>query len=324
MEVFYGQVPDMPDRRGRAQPLHRPKATLGTFDGVHLGHQRVLRELITWARATNTGALAVTFDRTPRDTLAGAPSEQITSLPHRLLLFERLGLDVTLVLTFDQALAAREPEAFVRELFAEQLHVSGVLLGHDTRFGRGARGDMNLMARLGEEMGFETCSVSVVELDGLAISSTRVRQAVRSGDLRAAERMLGRRVSVLGSVVEGTGRGKRIGFPTANLDLHHEARPPEGVYATRSLVDNVWYDSVTNIGSAPTLQSTLETEAAEVTVETHLLDFSEDLYGKDVEVRFVDRIRSEQTFDSSEALVERIARDIAEVRTRLAEVEKEG
>ena len=318
MNVFYGEV------AGADRP-NRPKVTLGTFDGVHLGHQRVLRDLIAWARGTNTDAVAITFDRRPRALLSGQPGEEITSLPHRLLLFERLGLDATLVLTFDKTLAAQEPEAFVREILVAQLGATGVLLGHDARFGRCARGNLELLNRLGEEMGFETCSVPVVALEGTPVSSTRVRAAIQSGDLRAAERMLGRRISVLGTVVPGTGRGKKLGFPTANLDLHHETRPPEGVYATRTLVEGLWHNSVTNIGRAPTLRSKARAgepvspaeAAAELVVETHLLDFSGELRGKDIEVQFVARLRSEQTFHSPEALAARIAQDVEETRACL-------
>jgi riboflavin kinase/FMN adenylyltransferase len=207
-----------------------------------------------------------------------------------------------------------------------RLKAEGVLLGHDTRFGRGGRGDFDLMRRLGAEFHFETRSVPVVELHGAPISSTRLREAIRSGDLRLAERLLGRRVSVYGTVIAGLGRGKRIGFPTINLDLHHEVHPPQGVYATRCLIAGSpaggvgsLRDSVTNIGRPPTLQPTGPAHLSErVIVETHVLDFSGDLYGQDIEVQFVDRIRGEEVFPSAATLAERIAEDIRKARLRLA------
>jgi riboflavin kinase/FMN adenylyltransferase len=175
------------------------------------------------------------------------------------------------------------------------------------------------MRRMAEQFHFETRSVPVVELDGAPISSTRLREAIRAGDLRLAERLLGRRVSVFGRVVAGLGRGRRIGFPTINLDLHHEVRPPQGVYATRCLIAGARRDSVTNIGPAPTLQPTGPAHLSEqVHVETHILDFSGDLYGQDVEVQFVDRIRAEEVFPSAESLAERIAADVREARLCLA------
>ena len=311
--------------RGHVAACDQPacaKVTLGTFDGVHLGHQEVLRELVTWARATESAAVVVTFDRKPRDAIAGEGANDITSLPHRLLLFDRLGVDATLVLPFDESLRNMEPEAFVERILVEQTHANGVLLGHDTRFGRMARGDLALLDRLGRRMGFQTCSVKVVELDGAPVSSTRVRMAIRDANLELAERMLGRRVSVLGTVVRGTGRGAGLGFPTANLDLHHELRPPQGVYAGRTLVDGVWRDSVTNIGRAPTLRPDASPDAtAESIVETHLLDFSADLYGKEIEVKFIARLRDEEVFDSPELLAAQIALDIAETRAILAQAE---
>lgn len=307
-------------------PFTKAKVTLGTFDGVHRGHLSVLRRLLAWARETGGDAVVVTFDRPPRAALAGKPrlqrgasSGQILSLDHRLMLFERLGLDATVVLAFDPALAALEPEEFVKDLLVTRLKAEGVLLGHDTRFGRFGRGDFELMRRMAEQFHFETRSVPVVELDGAPISSTRLREAIRAGDLRLAERLLGRRVSVFGTVVAGLGRGRPLGFPTINLDLHHEVRPPQGVYATRCLIAGSQRDSVTNIGPAPTLHPTGPAHLSErVRVETHILDFSGDLYGQDVEVQFVDRIRAEEVFPSAKALAERIAADVREARLRLA------
>ena len=315
-------------------PFTRAKVTVGTFDGVHRGHLRVLRQLLSWARATEGDAVVLTFDRAPRSILSGRPAGLILSLAHRLMLFERLGLDAAVVRKFNSELASLEPEEFVRDILVNRLKVSGVLLGHDTRFGRGGRGDYELMRRLGEELHFETCSVPVVELDGAPISSTRLRQAIRAGDLRLAERMLGRRVSVLGAVVPGTGRGRTLGVPTANLDLHHEIHPPQGVYATRALLGGAWHDAVTNIGRPPALKPGVPPHLSEKVpdvrankgashlrapiVETHVLDFSGDLYGQTIEVQFIERLRAEEVFTSPEALRARIAADIRVARDRLA------
>jgi riboflavin kinase/FMN adenylyltransferase len=296
--------------------FRRPKVTLGTFDGVHLGHQRVLRHTLSWARATDCDAVVVTFDRKPRHVLAGRPFDQITSMQHRLRLFDQIGLDAVVLMDFTPAIAALEPEAFVSEWLVRRLGASGVLLGHDTRFGRAGRGDLALLLRLGRELGFEACSSEVVAVDGAPVSSTRIREAVRAGDLAAAERMLGRRVSLLGTVVHGAGIGRGLGFPTANLDLHHEVRPPEGVYATLATIGGRVYESATNIGrpGPPGVPST----AGEAIVESFILDFTGDLYGQDIELRFVERLRDEAVFASEEALKAQIARDVARTRARLA------
>jgi len=292
-----------------------PKVTLGTFDGVHLGHQRVLRRLRTWAQRTGSEAVVITFDRRPLETLRGTPPELLTSLRHRLLLIERLGIHAVLVLKFDVALAACEADEFVQRVLVRKLRLSGILLGHDTRFGRGRRGDVQLMKRLGKAHGFAVREAPVVMLDGQPVSSTRAREAVKRGDLLLASRLLGRPFSTLGTVVAGTGRGRTFGYATANLDLHHEVRLPEGVYATRTGFGGEWYDSVTNIGRPPRLLPGGPTFlSAEVVVETHILDFADDLYGRELEVRFLARLRPERRFTSVAGLRRAVARDIRAAR----------
>lgn len=311
MKVVRGITTDFP-------LLARPKITLGTFDGVHVGHQFIFSQLLDWARETASPSVAITFDRRPRDTVERKSAEHITSLHHRLLLLEQLHLDLALVLEFDEALAACEPEDFVRSVLVERLHVGGILLGHDTRFGKHARGDIGLLRKLGEAHNFEVCSVPVVKYDGAPVSSTRVRQAITDGELQTAAKLLGRPVSAIGTVIRGTGRGLAWGYPTANLDLHHEVRLPEGVYATQAGLAGRWYNSVTNIGRPPSFQvgqSLYLTD--EVIVETFLLDFSEDIYGRELEVRFIRRIRPERTFPSPCALAEAIAADVIVARTEL-------
>jgi len=316
MKVFYGQLP-------HDGCLTRPKVTLGTFDGVHLGHQRVLRDLVAWARSTNSDAVVITFDRKPRDMLSNSPTDFITSLPHRLKWFERLGMDAVLVLTFEPRLAAMSPEAFVREIIVGSLGASGVLLGHDTRFGRAGLGDLGLLDAMGRTLGFEVCSTAVVTMDGAPVSSTRIREAIHAGNLAVAERLMGRRVRVLGTVVPGRAIGKTIGFPTANLDLHHEVRLPEGVYATQTLIDGSWRNSVTNIGRVPTLRAGASAVASDtVVVETHVLDFSGDLYGRELELRFVAFLRPEKTFPSAQALAAQIELDVIEARRQLAQTDQ--
>lgn len=308
MKVLYG-------RSFAAGAFGRPMVTLGTFDGVHIGHQRVIRDLTTWARSTESEAVVVTFDRKPGRVISGRPFDRITSLPHRLRLLDSLGVDGAVVLTFDRDLARMEPDAFVREILVERLKAGGVLLGHDTRFGHKARGDFAMMNDLGRRFGFETCSVPVALLDGTPVSSTRVRAAIRAGDLSLAERLLGRRFSLLGPVVHGTARGVGLGYPTANLELQHEVRPPQGVYATRVALDGRWHNAVTNIGRPPTLRAGAPRyQSAEVCVETYLFDFSGDLYGRDIEVEFVARLRAEKAFASSSALSRQIAKDVVKAR----------
>ncbi len=288
-----------------------PKVTLGTFDGVHLGHQAVLRQLLAWARATDTPAVALTFDRKPRHALAWQSPELITSLRHRLRLIEEIGLDATIVMRFDERLARTPAEEFVREVLVGQLKTSGVLLGHDTRFGRGGHGDFQLMSRLGEALGFEVCSTEVVSVDGEPVSSTRVREAICARDIATVEKLLGRRMSLLGAVVAGARRGRDLGFPTANLDVHHEVRPPEGVYVTWSYIDGARHGSVTNVGRVPTFRRADPAHRSDsIVVETHLLDYDGDLFGKEVEIEFIRFLRPEIVFRSAADLAEQIGRDV--------------
>ena len=303
------------DRTDNLKFAAAPKVTVGTFDGVHCGHLAVLRQLVAWARATQSDAVVITFDRRPRETLAGLPREHITSLDHRLRLLERAGVDAALILTFDERLAGQEPEDFVREVIVNGLRADGVLLGHDTRFGRNGRGNLDLMKRLAMELGLQVCSVPVVTIGDAPVSSTRVRNAVKAGELEQAASLLGRPVSTLGTVVRGTGRGKGFGYPTANLNLHGEVRLPEGVYATRTGFGGVWYDSVTNIGRPPRLDHESPGYLSEdIVIESYLLDYDGDIYGRTIEVRFLARLRDEVCFDSPRALRQAIIRDVEQAR----------
>lgn len=295
------------------RPIQRPVVTLGTFDGVHLGHQALIRQVNDWAREIGGESVILTFDRSPKAVLSGMPPSFITSLEHRLVLFERLGVSVCVVLEFTQQLAQLTAEDFVREYFQDWLGAAGVLLGYDCRFGNSARGNVDLLKQLAPRFGFEVRAFEQVRTGNLVPSSTAIRQAIASAQLDQAAAMLGRPVSIFGDVVRGDERGRKIGFPTANLDPHHEVVPPSGVYACRVEVGSKDYQAVTNIGVRPTV-----TDAAQQTIETHLLDFSDDLYGRVLEVRFVARLRSERKFAGIEELKAQIAADIRQARAILS------
>jgi len=212
--------------------LRTPVVTLGAFDGVHRGHQRILAETTAWARELGGHSAVVTFDPLPKAVVGGAGALCITSLPHRLALMGELGLDLAVVIPFDAAVAGMPAEQFVRRVLLGWLGARHVVFGHDSTFGRGGEGNLALLRRMEAEGALGVRSPAPVRYRGKVISSTAIRQAIRAGELRAAAAMLGRPFSLLGTVVRGEGRGRTLGFPTANLDLHHEAIPPEGVYAT--------------------------------------------------------------------------------------------
>jgi len=282
------------------------------FDGVHHGHQAVLSETIGWARDREVPAVAITFDIHPRALLDpdGAPP-MITSLKHRLTLFSHLGIDAAVILTFDHDLAAKKPDDFIKEHMVDALGAQGVVLGYRAHFGKDRRGDFELLTRIGKQNKFETREVSPASIDGKAVSSTAIRELVGSGNLTEAAKMLGRPVSVLGTVVRGKGKGRTLGFPTLNLNPHHELKPPKGVYITRTRCGNTEWPSVTNIGYRPTLYPQ---SVEDVIVESHLLEPAGMLYGQTVEVMFEAHLRDEMRFDHLDALRKQIQQDAKAAR----------
>jgi len=298
-------------------PLHRESvATLGIFDGVHLGHAEVLKAVVRQARLCNLAPVAITFARHPASVLKGSPEPLITSLPHRLKLFERLGIECCMVLEFTAQVAAMEAEEFVRTVFGEVLHARFLVLGFNCRFGRGRLGDVQLCRRLGAGLGFAVRTVASVKVRGRVVSSTAIRRAITQGDLNLARELLGRPYSMLGTVVRGENRGRSIGFPTANLDLHHELMPPCGVYAARILSGAEPLPGVLSVGRRETFHPEPQ---APLTVEVHLLDQERDLYGKELEVQLIELIRPQRRFDSARQLSRRIQDDIAAARHILSQ-----
>jgi len=293
--------------------------SLGVFDGVHLGHQAILARNVELARAANLLATVVTFRSHPKGVILGRAPRTLTTLAHRLELFRRAGIDHTLALEFDAELRSMSPEKFVRELLVPRLLPERFVLGFDSKFGRDRAGGPALL----RELGFEVDVVPKVVVAQRAVSSSAIREAVELGDLAGAACMLGRPVSVLGEVVRGAELGRALGFPTANLDLHHELHPPPGVYACRAhLVDPqapaevlASHPAVANIGFRPTVAAT---PGEEPHVEVHLLDFDGDLYGTFVELEFVAPLRGERRFADLDALKAQIARDVEDARRHLA------
>lgn len=285
----------------------------GVFDGMHPGHRAVLQAALDSARETGGSAAALTFDPHPSKILRpDRAARLLTSTPHKLSLMRELGILHVLVIRFDEEFAALEAEDFLRRFTSAAGSLRRICVGQGWRFGHARRGDANLLRALGPELGFETTEVASVTIADTVVSSTLIRQAVESGDLDAAEHLLGRRYSILGTVRHGDGLGRQIGFPTANLAAHNEQFPPDGVYAVRVRIGNAQLPGVANIGTRPTVQS-----AGERLLEVHLLDFSQDLYGQDIETEFVRRLRPEKKFPDLGSLKAQIALDALDARTAL-------
>jgi riboflavin kinase / FMN adenylyltransferase len=294
-------------------PERRPSAVaLGVFDGVHLGHRAILGAAVAHARATGAPALACTFEPNPLEVLQPdrAPLP-ITTLDERLDLIAACGVDGTIVLTFTRELAAVEPEAFVKDVLVDRLAARQVVVGFNHRFGRAARGDAALLRELGARMGFNVDVVAPLTVDGVPVSSTAIRAALGRGDVDAAARMLGRPYTLPGTVVAGAGRGRTLGFPTANVAPGRPVLVAPGVYTCTFEVGGQARRAVVNVGVRPTFGE------ATLAVEAYLLDFSGDLYGQTVQLTFVSRVREERRFPTVDALRAQIADDVETARRRL-------
>jgi riboflavin kinase/FMN adenylyltransferase len=287
-------------------------ATIGNFDGVHLGHQKILTAVVDRAREAGRPGVAITFEPHPLKVLHPelAP-KMIQTLTQREETLERLGIDALLVVPFTRDFSLTEPEEFVSAFLRKRLAVSEILLGSHFAFGRGKRGNLDLLRALGPENGFGAEGVDEVFFEGAPISSTRIREAIAVGDIRSANAMLGRPHAMDGVIARGDRMGRKIGYPTINLRPENELSPADGVYFSRAYFKSFGreFDCVTNIGRRPTVYENYET-----TIETFVLDFSSDVYGEKIRLFFHDRVRDEMTFPSMMALTEQIGRDIEATR----------
>jgi riboflavin kinase / FMN adenylyltransferase len=292
----------------------RTAVTVGNFDGLHLGHQKILESVREHARSAGQRAAVITFDPHPMCVLRPdrAPL-MIQTLAQRLAGFEQMGLDAALVLRFDRALSLVSPEEFIERILVGGLRAGAILVGANFRFGHRGAGDVRLLGEFGKRDGFDVEIVSPVEVGGQIVSSTSIRGAVASGDVAAAIPLLGRAFSLTGEIRAGAGRGRTILFPTLNMAPEQELLPKLGVYATESVVGGKLYTSVTNVGTRPTFNG------AGVTVESHLFGFSENVSGGAMEVRFHARIRDERKFSGADELRAQIARDIETARKFFSE-----
>ncbi len=286
---------------------------IGFFDGVHLGHQQIIRQTISDARRHEAIALVITFDQHPNTVVApNRLPPLIYSLPQKLRAIGSLGVDTLLLIHFDKPFSEQTGEAFIRELARDLGALQSISVGANFVFGHKRGGNVELLKKLGAEMKFAVHGLAAVALDGKAVSSTRIRELIQAGQLDAASQMLGRSYSLTGRVVRGDGLGKQLGFPTANLDVKALALPPKGVYAVHAEVAGKTWRAVLNIGTRPTLQN----PNPQLQVEAHLLDFQGDLYSQELEITFLDKLREEKKFASLAELREQIGRDVRDAGLR--------
>lgn len=283
---------------------------IGVFDGVHLGHRAVIERALADAHTLAGSAIVVTFDPHPARVLRPDKAPRLlTSTAHKLRIIHSLGAAQVLALPFSDEFASTEPADFIRAL-AAACSLREICVGHEWAFGKGRAGNLALLGQLGHELDFEEVGVAAVEVDGAVVSSTVIRAAIAAGELSKAARLLGRDYSILGTVKRGDQLGRRLGFPTANLAAHNEQFPPNGVYAVDALIDGQAHRAVANIGVRPTIAHA----TGERLLETHVLDFSGDLYDSDMEIVFRRFLRTEQKFPSLDALKAQIAADAESAR----------
>ena len=304
-----------------SRTLSNPVLTIGNFDGVHRGHAAILEKVIERSRAVQGESVLYTFEPHPRKVLHPDRSPRLLATPAQKFEFlEKAGIDVLIVEHFDMAFAKTPPETFVRDYIYEPIKPIEVYVGYDFHFGRDREGSMRLLTETGPQLGFSVTIIPEVKVDGEDLNSTRIRSLLSEGRVEEAASLLGRPFGVRGEVVQGMRRGREIGFPTANLAPENEILPGPGVYVCEIefLTDSGGvrvgdrFGAVTNVGYRPTFN-----DGRDLVAEAHLLDFSGDLYGAQVDLRFVKQLREERKFESIEALKEQIGHDVDLARSFL-------
>ena len=300
------------------QPLDfETSAGIGNFDGIHLGHRNIIDAVKSLSRENSTRSCVITFNPHPQKVLGGKDVPLIFPLQRRFEMLESAGVDAVVCLDFTRELSRVSAENFVKEMLVECLRIKDIVVGPGFSFGHERKGNVDLLRSMGGTHGFNTIVAEVARVDDHVVSSSAIRNLVREGEISEANRFFGYDYYIEGVVVEGEKRGRKLGFPTVNLDTEWEILPKPGVYATYVRLSDGFHESITNIGIRPTF------EESKLTVETHIFDFSDDLYGKKVRVNFVERLRDEKRFANVDELVEQIEHDVGVVRQILCDHPKE-
>jgi len=296
MRVFLGL--------SRIKKNKKPIVTLGVFDGLHLAHRCILEDVVKISRNVGGRSVVVTFWPHPQK------EETLYSLAHRLRLIGELGIDICIVIGFNKAFSKIKAEDFIKKILVRKIGAKYVSIGRNFRFGKNAEGDFRTLQQLSRRYGFKVKVFDVIKIDHQPISSTYIRKLITRGNIRYAQRLLGKPVSVLGTVIKGVSLGSKLGFPTANINPHHEVLPPAGVYAVRVILENKKLKGICYIGTKPTLSKYNSRH-----IEVCIFNFKKNIYGKYLEIQFLKKIRNEKKFSSCALLVKQVKKDIARVKT---------
>ncbi len=311
MKIFY-------DIKKISRHTKNSVIAIGIFDGVHLGHQKILKKVTKAAKAKRLKSVVLTFEPHPASVLSPRTTIPfLTTLTHRLNIIAEFGIDVCVTLKFNKRLAALSAEGFTKNILVDKLDAKRIVVGKGFLFGRSKKANANSLKNLGKKLGFMVECTEQVRYKKRVISSTRIRASIEAGKLCDAVSMLGRRVSVFGTVVKGDRRGNILGFPTANINPHHEAIPPSGVYAVRVSIGKKDFKGILNIGRRPTFYG-VNHKDKEPLLEVHIFGFDKMIYGKDIEVQFIKRIRAERKFSNRKKLIEQIQKDIIKTKELLS------
>jgi len=280
--------------------------TIGTFDGVHLGHQKIITQITAAARDKDCDSLVLTFFPHPRMVLQeGTEMKQLNTIEEKTMLLEQLGVDHLVIHPFDKAFSRMTAEEFVKVVLVDTFRLKKIIIGYDHRFGRNRTADINDLITFGETYGFEVAQISAEELNDVSISSTKIRTALNEGNIELANNYLGYPYAVTGEVVKGQQLGRTIGYPTANISVREDYKliPQNGVYVVKSTIQGKTVFGMMNIGNRPTVNGNSQT------IEVHFLDFDQDLYNQTISVSLLKRLRSEQKFPSLDALKAQLLQD---------------
>jgi len=298
--------------------IPKPVVTLGNYDGIHLGHQRILQRLRHAAGELDGSTVVVTFFPHPLKILSPERAPRlIISIEERLRLLEVHGIDCVICLRFTKEFSQWSPERFVKEIIADKLQARTIFVGRDYRFGKDRKGDVPLLERLGKKFGFDVQIIPPVTVESQEVSSTMIRRLTLEGNVKDSSKLLGRPHRIYGTIIPGKSRGKGLGFPTANLDTTAELIPCSGVYAVRVGLGSEMHPGVASLGTNPTFSGRL------FSIEAYIIDFNEDIYGKEMSLDFIDRIRHEEKFSSPETLVRQIQQDVSRAKKILENDDKE-